>query len=166
MKLHAPQVFRCTERVLEADLIDGEFSDLPPEYLANDELPETLLPVLRYFFEDNGPEILGMVDTFNAWCDAQPDLQSGTILRTDPDTLSAHPMLGEFSYESRGATFQRQTFASALYCFQRALDEISLLEGQGRERFDATMNATGGTQTISARIRRRIKLTDSKYVIE
>lgn len=165
MKLHAPQVFRWTERMFEADLIDGEFSDLPPEYLANDELPQTLLPVLRYFFEDNGPEILGMVATFNAWCDAQPNLQAGTILRTDPDTLSAHPMLGEFSYESRGATFHRQTFASALYCFQRALDEVNLLEGEGQKRFDATIASTGGSEVIGARMRRRIQLLDDKYVI-
>ncbi len=165
MKLRAPQVYRWTERMLEPGIVDGEFSDLPPQYMADDALPDTLLPVLQYFFEDNGPEILGMVETFNAWCDAQTDLKSGTPLRTDPETLSAHPMLGWFSYESRGATFHRQTFASALYCFQRALDEISALEGEGRERFLSTMTRTGGARVAGAELRRRICLENDEYTI-
>lgn len=122
--------------------------------------------MLRYFFEDNGPEILGMVTTFNAWCDAKSDLKSGTPLRTAPDTLSAHPMLGEFAYESRGVTFHRQTFASALFCFQRALDEIDALEGAGRDRFGTTMKETGGTDVASARLRRRIRLENNQYAID
>ncbi|MFT5415330.1 MAG: glutathione S-transferase [Gammaproteobacteria bacterium] len=165
MKQHAPQVYRWTERMFEIGIVDGEFADFPPEYMANDTLPDTLLPVLRYFFEDNGPEILGMVNTFNAWCDSQTDLKSGTPLRTDPDTVSAHPMLGSFTYESRGATFHRQTFASALYCFQRALDEIELLEGTGRERFEATMKEAGGMDVAGARLRRRIRFEDEQYTI-
>ncbi len=165
MKLHAPQVYRWTERMNEAGIVDGEFANLPPEYPENDSLPDTLLPLLRYFFEDNGPEILGMVTTFNNWCDAQSDLKSGTPLRTDPDTLSAHPMLGEFTYESRGVTFHRQTLASALYCFQRALDEINTLDGAGRERFNATIKETGGVDVISARLRRRIRLEEDQYTI-
>jgi glutathione S-transferase len=165
MKLRAPQVFRWTERMLEPGIVDGEFSDLPPEYLADDALPETLLPILRYFFEDNGPEILGMVTTFNAWCDACPDLKSGTHLRTDPETLSAHPMLGSFTYESRGATFHRQTFASALYGFQRALDEVVRLEGDGRQRFNATMTQCGGIDVAGARLNQRIRLDGDQYTI-
>ena len=165
MQLHAPQVYRWTERMNEAGIIDGEFSDLPPEYPPNDALPDTLLPVLRYFFEDNGPEIRGMVDTFNSWCDAQTNLESGTPLRTDADTLSAHPMLGQFSYESRGATFHRQTFASALYCFQRALDEVNVLVDDGLRRFSETMKDTGGSDVVGAQFRRRIKLDNDQYAI-
>ena len=165
MKIKAPQVFRWTERMNEVGIVDGEFADLPPDYPADDILPDTLLPVLRYFFEDTGPEILGMVTTFNAWCDARTDLKSGTPLRTDPDTLSAHPMLGQFTFESRGVTFHRQTFASALYCFQRALDEINTLDGAGRDRFDVTMKETGGTNVVSARLRRRIRLENDQYTI-
>lgn len=165
MKRHAPQVFRWTERMNEAGIVDGEFADLPPDYPEGDTLPDTLRPVLRYFFEDNGPEIRGMVTTFNAWCDAQKDLKAGTPLRTDPETLSAHPMLGEFSYESRGATFHRQTFASALFSFQRALDEINTLDGAGRDRFDETIKETGGTDVVSARLHRRIRFEDNRYAI-
>lgn len=93
------------------------------------------------------------------------ELEDGTLLRTDPDTLTAHPMLGEFTYESRGVTFHRQTFASALFCFQRALDEIGLLDGAGRERIDRTMADTGGANVVNATMRRRIRLEADQYSI-
>jgi len=150
----------------ESGIVDGEFADLPPEYPANDTIPDTLLRVLRYFFEDTGPEIMGMVNTFNTWCDAQTQLKSGTPLRTDPDTLTAHPMLGEFTFELRDATFHRQTFASALYCFQRALDAIDTLSGAGQERFDKTMAGCGGANIVNARLRHRIGFENEQYTIE
>jgi len=37
-------------------------------------LPDTLIPVLKYFFRENEAEILSMVESFNAWCDTQPEL--------------------------------------------------------------------------------------------
>ncbi len=74
-------------------------------------------------------------------------------------------MLGEFTYESRGVTFHRQTFASALYCFQRALDEINTPDGAGRERFNATIKETGGEDVVSARLRRRNRLEEDQYTI-
>ena len=45
--MNAPQVFRWTERMNEAGIVDGEFSDLASDYLADDTLPDTLVPVLR-----------------------------------------------------------------------------------------------------------------------
>jgi glutathione S-transferase len=165
MKMRAPQVFRWTERMNEAGIVDGEFSDIAPEYPADDTLPDTLLSVLRYFFAENEAEILGTVASFNTWCDAKLELKSGTPLRTDPDTLSAHPMLGEFSFENRGATFKMQTMASVLYTFQRALDEINKLDGADRERFDLTIGKTGGAAVVDAKLRHRIRLENDQYSI-
>ena len=67
MKLRAPQVFRWTERMNEPGIVDGEFPDVAPEYPANDSLPETLLPIIEYFFKDCGPEMLGMIFSKNGF---------------------------------------------------------------------------------------------------
>ncbi len=165
MKMHGPQVFRWTERMNEPGIVDGEFSEIPPAYPADDTLPETLLPVLRYLCAENKAEILAMVASFNAWCAARPDLQSGAPLRTDPDTLSAHPKLGEFTFHNRGVTFRMQTLASVLFTFQRALDEIDKLDGPGRQRFEQTMSAAGGNDVLGARLNRRIRLAVNEYTI-
>jgi hypothetical protein len=88
MKTRAPQVFRYIERMNTAGIVDGEFPDMAPEYFPDDELPSTLEPVLRYLFADCAPEILGMVDTFNQWCDAHPGLPAGTPIQSDPDVFA------------------------------------------------------------------------------
>ncbi len=166
MKLRAPQVFRWTERMNQAGIIDGEFPDIPPEYPPNDELPETLLPILRYFFNESGPEILGMIEAFNKWCDECPDPKPGTWLRTDADAVTAHPMLGEFSYTVRGVTYHRQAFASTVYCFQRLLDVVASLDDTGRDLFNETISATAGEAVLAARMRCRIKHENDQYLLE
>jgi glutathione S-transferase len=165
-KLSAPQVFRWTERMNQAGIVDGEFADMPPEYPPDDALPETLLPILQYFFKENGLEILGMIETFNTWCDQHPDPKPGTTLRTAPESVTAHPMLGTFTYQMRGVSYRRQTFASGLYFFQRVLDVISALDKTGRESFEKTMRDAGGEAVMAAQMRRRIKHEDDQYMLE
>jgi hypothetical protein len=165
-KLRAPQVFRWTERMNEAGIVDGEFADLPPQYPPDDELPATLLPILRYFFAENGPELIGMIEAFNTWCDQHADAKSGTPLRSAPDSVTAHPMLGTFNFTVRGATFRRQAFASGLYFFQRVRDVIAALDDAGRAKFDETVKSAGGEAVMAAPMRRRIKHENDQYMLE
>ncbi len=165
MKLHAPQVFRWTERMNEPGIVDGEFPDAAPEYPANDTLPETLLPILKYFFTDCGPEMLGMIATFNAWCEANPNVPSGAAIQTDADQVGAHPRLGKLSYELRGVAFHRQTFTSALYHFQRVQDVIAGLDRDGRSALNDIVEKAGGQELISATLTRRIKSEHYRYAL-
>jgi len=166
MKLHAPQVFRWTERMNEPGIVDGEFSDIAPAYLANDELPDTLIPVLKYFFRENEAEILSMVESFNAWCDTQPELESGTPLRTSPKRLSAHPVLGKYSFKNRGVMFEANTLASVIYTFQRARDEVFRLSKNERTTLDSTIQRAGGTKIVNVNVTRRVQLQNGQYFIE
>jgi glutathione S-transferase len=167
MKTRAPHVFRWTERMNTAGFIDGEFPDLAPDYLPNDELPETLEPILAYLFSDCGPEIMGMISTYNAWNEAHPGLRAGTAIQSDPDAAAgAHPILCQFSYELRGVQFHRQVFADALYHFQRVLDVVAELDSDGRARFDENVSRTGGEQLLAAGLVRRIKSENYRFVLE
>ena len=166
MKLRAPQVFRWTERMNEAGIVDGEFSDIAPEYLPNDALPDTLIAILRYLLAENEAEIVAMVGSFNAWCDAHADLKSGSPLRTAPETLSAHPKLGIFTFENRDTTFHMQTLASVIYSYQRALDAIDGLDDAGRTIVEQTLSETGGTYLLEHRPNHRIRLDGDQYAIE
>ena len=166
MKNRAPHVFRWTERMNEAGFVDGEFPDLAPEYLPHDELPETLQPVLAYLFSDCAPEIMGMISTYNAWIEANPQLATGTAIQGDPDAAGAHPILGSFRYELKGVQFHRKVFSDALYHFQRVLDVVAGLDGEGRARFDEIVNRAGGGELLAARLARRIKSENYRFVLE
>lgn len=158
MKNAAPNMFRWTERMFESGVVDGEFYELEPKFSDADEVPETLIPFIEYLFRDLGPQVQGMLDTFNAWVEKYPDLPSGTVIQEDPDAPGgAHPSIGQYTFTMRGAEFTSEAFANVVYHFQRVLDVIDTLDDEGKARFDALMERTGGTSLMAAKLNRRIK---------
>ncbi len=109
--------------------------------------------------------MLGMIATFNVWCEANPDVPSGTAIQTDVDQVGAHPLLGKFSYELRSVEFHRQTFTSALYYFQRVQDVIADLDRDGRSAFNNIVERAGGQELMSATLTRRIKSENYRYAL-
>jgi glutathione S-transferase len=166
MKNRAPYVFRWTERMNQAGFADGEFPDLAPDFLPDDELPETLEPVLRYLFRDCGPEVMGMIANYNAWIEAHPELPSGAFIQSDEGAPTAHPSLGWFDFELRGVRIHRRDHVDAVYHFQRVLDVVDGLDGQGRERFGHVVERAGGRELMSARLARRIRSEHYRFVLE
>ena len=99
MKSIAPCVYRWTERMFEANFQDGEFMDQDYEFPTDDALPETLIPFIEYLFRDCGPQLQGMLDTFNAWVEQEPNRPSGTLVQADLERpIGAHPELGNFDF--------------------------------------------------------------------
>ena len=150
----------------QAGFTDGEFPDLAPEYLPNDELPETLEPILHYFFTDCGPEVMGMIASYNAWIEANPALPSGAVIQDDQDAPTAHPSLGWFDFELRGVRIHRRDYVDAVYHFQRVLDVVAGLDGEGRERLGRIVGRAGGKELLAARLARRIKTENYRFVLE
>jgi len=107
-----------------------------------------------------------MVESFNAWCDTQPELESGTPLRTSPKRLSAHPVLGKYSFKNRGVMFEANTLASVIYTFQRARDEVFRLSKNERTTLDSTIQRAGGTKIVNVNVTRRVQLQNGQYFIE
>ncbi|TNE57075.1 MAG: glutathione S-transferase family protein [Alphaproteobacteria bacterium] len=66
MKKRAPFVYRWVERMNASDDGFAEFWDLEPELVADDEIPDTLLPVIELFVGDYFPELEMLVDAVNA----------------------------------------------------------------------------------------------------
>ena len=56
MQEYAVRVFRWTERMNRPEPDFGEFEFEREEYLSNDEVPETLIEVLKHFAMDFVPE--------------------------------------------------------------------------------------------------------------
>jgi glutathione S-transferase len=158
MKNIAPHVYRWTERMFEAGLTDGEFIGRKTEFPANDEIPETLVPFIEYLFRDCGPQVQGMLDSFNAWVESEPGRVSGSAVQTETEeTGGAHPFLGKFEFDLRGVRIHSQAFSNVVYHFQRVLDVIADLDDRGRADFDALMSRTGGDSLMSTKLARRIK---------
>ena len=165
MKAHAPHVYRWTERMNLAGFVDGGFPEVAPNYFPDDQVPDTLVAFLRYLFADHGPEMIGMLASYNAWVDAHPDLPAGTIVHNNPDQPVAHPPLGQYEYELRGVRIQRVEFIDAVYHFQRVLDVIESLESDARSRFDALVRQTGGSELMGMHPARRLASEYYRFVL-
>ena len=166
MKNIAPHVYRWTERMFEAAQTDGEFIDTPYEFAADDSIPETLIPFIEYLFRDCGPQVQGMLDTFNAWANSEPGRPSGTPIKTSAESQGgAHPHLGSFDFKLRGITINTQAFANVVYHFQRVLDVVAALDDDGRANFDALVARTGGSDLMSTKLTRRIKSEHYQFLL-
>jgi glutathione S-transferase len=166
LKNLAPHVYRWTERMFEAGFTDGEFPDVAPDYMQDDALPETLLPVLEYLFRDCGPQALGMIETYNGWVAANPDLPAGTPIQSEPQAApGAHPLLGHYEFQLRSTTVRRRAFADAPYHFQRLLDVIADLDSDSRAKFDGLIKSVGGAALMAARLARPIKSENYRFLL-
>lgn len=166
MKNSAPHLYRWTERMFEAGLVDGEFYDTPVAFPDDDDIPETLVPFIQYLFRDCGPQLQGMLDTFNAWADSSASLAAGTPVKASADsTGGAHPHLGAFEFDLRGTSITSQAFANVVYHFQRVQDVIAALDTAGRDAFDNLMDRTGGSAVMATPLTRRLQAKNYQLLL-
>jgi hypothetical protein len=161
MKDRAPNVYRWTERMNLAAISDGEFADQSAAYLADDEIPATLEPLLRLIFADWGPGLAADADCFNAWAVAQPPDQLVSV----DGKRRVHPNLGPVEYRWRGITVRRASAPHGLFLFMKAADFARGLSGHAAARLSGLMQRTGGTEMVALALSRPMLRKDYALVV-
>lgn len=123
MQERAPQVARWVERMIspEAASHDGDF-------LPDDQVPDTLWPVINRMFDEQVPVLLETARQLKAWVEANPDAEDipraiGTL----------HYRLGDMEEE-------RLVFPYHLWMWQRAHDCYSKLADDQRATVSTVLN--------------------------
>jgi hypothetical protein len=156
MKTCAPNVFRWTERMLAPGISDGEFWDRPEDYIPDDDIPDSLVPVLRHLFANWGPELHATLEQFTAWLESNRGLSPGTIVAHDGER-TVHPTLGPIEYCLRGVTFRKASSIHSLWLFDRAARLAGNLQHSESGRFAALMARTGGAAILGLTLPRPIE---------
>ena len=133
MQQRAPHVFAWVERMNNPQPRSGEF-------LANDAMPETLLPILSTLCKDQLPDVLDVIEKNSAWLEANP---GGSI----PRFLGMHP------FTTGPATGERCISSYAQWLFQRPWLHYQSLERKGRVATDALLDTIGGRAALNVDIR-------------
>jgi glutathione S-transferase len=132
MQANAIHLFRWVERMNRPEPDVGEFENKDEAYLADDEVPQTLIDLMKHIATDFVPETRAARDCINAWIESVPDLTPGT------PTLRG---VGLCSFEVRGTIINALAQPFRFYLLKRVQDEFeSLGEGdqaQVRELLDA-----------------------------
>lgn len=165
MKNVAPNVYRWTERMNTPGIVDGEFWDRPAALLPEDEIPATVLPVLRLIFETWGPELRANVAAYTAWLEAHPALPSGHVV-AHQQQRKVHPTLGQIEYQLRGTKFARASHPHSLWHFEKAASLARALDGEASVRLTALLQATDGVETMRLRLPRPMKRDACALVLD
>ena len=113
---------------------------LAGEYLADDVIPETLLPVLATVCRDQFPDVLDAIEQNSQWLDANP---GGSIPR----------FLGMHRFTFGAATGERIVSSYAQWLFQRAWRHYQSLAGADRAAADALLENVGGLAAMNVELR-------------
>ena len=147
MQAKGMNVFRWVERMNrhDADLVEFERKD--ETYLDDDEIPETLIDLLRSLSEDFVLETLAAAEVINDWIAEQVELAPGT-------ECARGVGMGEF--DIRGTTISALAQPYRFYLLKRVQDEYTALDSGDRQAVEATLQSCNMASLLGATLTRDI----------
>lgn len=140
MKRLAPKVADWTERT-----IAGKGGDAA--LIGNDDIPDTLLAIMRRHLTEHMPVLLASNDQFADW------------LKTADPGAEVPRAFGQANFTQGGHTGATITSSFTLFRLQDALDEYAAMDDEARSRADTLLDAIGGEALkafkLPARLERR-----------
>ena len=158
MQQRAPAVYRWVERMNREDQDAPEYFNAGNDFLANDEIPETLIPVLKVLAEDFEPETLAAAELINSWLDEhQPERGAVAVGRLAE-------ALGTADFTVRGETITALAQPHRFYLLQRAQDIFAALAQEEQVGVADIMSDAGMSAVLSTALTRRIVRSDNLEV--
>lgn len=145
MKRIAPNVAAWVERLVDvAEPLSGAF-------LPGDEIPETLIPVLRRLMGEHMPHLQAIASMYAVWTADNPD---GEIPRA----------VGMAPFEIEGVGGEKIASTFSLWMLQRPLDFYRGLTGDDREAADGLLDAIDGEAFRNFPLRARLDFVNHRLV--
>lgn len=141
MRDTAPAVADWVERMMSEEPANGAL-------LGADEIPETLLPVLRRMAQEQVPVLLETDAKLSEWRDSNDD---GRIPRS----------IGSHSFQVEGAEGTRAIFPYALWMFKRPVDFYQSLPLDVRAKLDDLLQPLGFADVLEQGLQNRLVRPDN-----
>lgn len=147
MQRIAPRVAEWVGRVHEPE---GE----PGDFLPDDRVPETLLPILERMFREQGPVLLETAAQLAEWAKSQSDEK---VPRG----------IGTLEMEIEGVREQRATMPYVLWMWQRPYDHLSSLEPEARQRVGSWLQRIpGAREALERPLKVRVRREKNRLCID
>ena len=158
MQQRATSVFRWVERMNRQDDDYPEWFNPAAGLVEEDQIPASLIAVLRVLSEDFVPETLAAAECINTWLEEkQPEAGTPAVGR-----LAAAPGMAKF--EIRGQSINAIAQPHRFYLLQRVQDIYRSLSGEDRSTVDSLLAECGMTPVITSALSRRIVRSDNLEV--
>ncbi len=160
MQQRATRVYRWVERMNRPDQDAPEYFDAGTDFLPDDEVPATLLAVLRVLAEDFVPETRAAAQFINAWlAENRPEAGAPAVGRLEQ-------AMGSAEFTLRGETINALAQPHRFYLLQRVQSVYAALDNAGRKAVDEMLDACGMSAILTATLDRRIGRADNLEVWE
>jgi len=147
MRERAPNVARWVERMQRPTTFDGSF-------LTDDQVPETLYPMLQRMFDDQFPVLVDTLRRVGQWAADHPDA------RGVPRFMGKH----EFYLGDVKAT--RYVMPFAQWMFQRPLAHYQSLSSKEKEHIDPILDKLGGLSGLNEPVAAPLKFEKYRIVLD
>ena len=146
MKEIAPNVAKWVERMNKTQVNEGEF-------LADDHIPDTLLPLLSRMFKEQWPVLANTVKSLETWGEQNPQVIDV------PRTIGEHNFtIGSVTEKRAIGTFHQWKVQRVLACYQQFNDQQKL-------SVDAFLESVGGLDSMALDIKRKLSRVNNKLVL-
>lgn len=146
MERLAPRVAQWVQRMVDVQ------TPLSGEFLPDDEIAETLLPILARMMREHVPYLGKVAAMFGEWLAANPETDIPRAVGMTEFTLQ--DALGS---EVSG---QRIAVPFSLWMLQRGLDHMDAMQGADRTACEDMLRAAGGEALINFAMPARLNFTD------
>jgi glutathione S-transferase len=144
MKRLAPHVAGWVERMNDPEVLAGEF-------LADDEVPATLYPILQRLFAEYFPVIQDTVERLAVWLDIHPDEEI-------PRNIGSH------AFTIGGIAGERDVSPFAQWMLQHGLFFYQSLKGDDKASVDELLDKVGGYPSMQIQLRHRVARENNRLV--
>ena len=158
MQQRAVSVHRWVERMNRADQDVPGFFNAGTEFIDDDEVPESLMAVLRVLAEDFVPETLAAAESINGWL-AENKPETGA-----PAVGRLAQARGTATFALRGQTIEALAQPHRFYLLQRVQDDYASLSETEKAAVDVVLSKSGMTAILDTSLNRRIERADNLEV--
>jgi glutathione S-transferase len=145
MKRIAPHVVTWVHRMNQSHIQQGEF-------IADDEIPDSLLPLLRDMFKQQWPVLRDTSNKLSEW------------RRTHCDEQNIPRSIGQHNFDFDGVSEQRAISSFHQYKLQRVLDTFQQFSKENKGKALALLERVGGEQYIQMSVQNRVEILNNKLV--
>lgn len=150
MKKIAPNVARWVERLKDASAVEGAF-------LADDEIPDTLLPILSRLFESQWPVLEDTAEKLSQWYEKQDKSEQ---------PIEIPRRLGMHDFTVQEITEQRAVLPYSQWMMQRPLDLYQSLSTENKQDMQPFLESINGSQAMNFVIKTKVSRINNKFMIE
>lgn len=155
MQSKAIRLCRWVERMNRPEPDAGEFENQSKDFLPEDEIPQTLIEVLKHIALDFVPETKAACLFINKWLDEQENLESGTI---------AERGVGTMEFETEGVKVAALAQPYRFYLLAKMQSEYDALGERDRSELDALLQACNMNDVLDCRLSREVGRHENREV--